>query len=208
MKRSYTRHAWMRVHERLSLTPAEVAEQLDAGLCVNIGKERGTYRIHRLFYSVPDRCCFVAIEDERNQVLITLLPVDFHENIAWSVSVEAQNEARSLVAEEMVLPSVSQLLVAPSPSVPLTAAVFRLFAYYRVAEKVRVANLRSWPAAPYLGSVGRLLDDDAFFDALTERLAEKGLGPDSCDAIYVQLGRQPPTRIAVQGLRTETARDE
>ena len=61
---SFTRHAWARVIDRLSLAPPEVAALLDYELAVPIGSRGGTR--HRLFYSAPDRQCFVAVQDEQN----------------------------------------------------------------------------------------------------------------------------------------------
>ena len=81
---------------RLSLTPAEVADLLDWNLAVDIGVETGTDRVHRLFYSVPDSMCFVAIQDAGDGAVVTVLPIDFHDNIAWQVDVHALEAAKAL----------------------------------------------------------------------------------------------------------------
>lgn len=204
MKLCYTRHAWERVHERLSLTPAEVADLLDAGLAVAIGTEPGTNRVHRLFFSIPDEMCFVAVEDEANDVLITILPIDYHENIAWCVSDDAQRAARLRVTggvmQQRHEPAISEAAVLNASQL---SAVFRITAYFRDGGgQVKAANLGSWPSLPYDGSVGRLLDDDAFFNAIQDRLASKGIDPDMCEAFYVRQGSKMPTRISIKILPT------
>ena len=57
-----SKHAAQRIAERLTMEPGEVADQLDWDLAINIGEEKGTRRIHRLFYSPEDAQCFVAIQ--------------------------------------------------------------------------------------------------------------------------------------------------
>ena len=72
-------HAYERVIERLTMEPDEVAELLDWDLAVRIGEEKGTNRIHRLFYSREDFQCFIAVQDEKSRTIVTILPVDYYE---------------------------------------------------------------------------------------------------------------------------------
>ena len=196
MKTSYTRHAWSRVLSRLSLTPAEVADLLDWNLSVAIGIESGTGRVHRLFFSAPDGMCFVAVQDQANGAVVTVLPVDFHENIAWQVSRSAQEQAKALACPE-IGPRPRHVARA-APTGASGPAVFRLGAYVRGASGlVKGVNLGSWPCRPYDGRVERLLEDDEFFRALNERLASKGVRNDDVEAVYVRLGNHgTPTRIS------------
>lgn len=92
----FSRHAFDRVEERLTIPKAEVAAILDSGEAVPIGSETGSSRLHRLFYSIPDDTCFVAVQDERSGTVVTVLPVDYHERCSWAVTPPARREARSL----------------------------------------------------------------------------------------------------------------
>lgn len=77
IKARFTRHAFDRVTERLSLTHDEVAEILDTGNTLPIAKEQSSSRVHYLFYSTIDEQCFVAVQDERDGTVVTILPPDY-----------------------------------------------------------------------------------------------------------------------------------
>lgn len=199
MRLCYTRHAWTRVHERLSLTPLEVAEILDRDRAVNIGIEAGSTRVHRLFYSPPDREWFVAVVDQADGVLVTILPVDYHERFAWTVSEQAQQLARKLVITSG-LPIGSRPGTRADEAIAGSGAhVFRIAAYvYDDLGHVKVLSLGSWPAQPYGGLVERLLDDERFFDAVGNRLTARGFPLQRCEAVYVRLGRLGPLRVSLR----------
>jgi len=97
MKTHFTHHAYERIGERVRISPEQLARLIDNDLTVPLGMEPGRTRIHRLFYSHIDEQCFVIIQDERTGSVITVLPVDYHERIAWKISLTAQQMARSLV---------------------------------------------------------------------------------------------------------------
>lgn len=207
MKTSYTRHAWTRVLGRLSLSPAEVADILDWRLCVDVGLEPGTERIHRVFFSVPDRMCFVAVQDTRNGAVITVLPIDFHETLAWPVSDSVQAQAEALATGQTKFdgdPTPARGNPPRStPTLQRTAATdgprrFRLMAYSRTADgQVRVINLGSWPFHPYEGRVELLLEDDSFFSSLNSRLVDRGvLDKTLIECVYVRVGNNgTPVRV-------------
>jgi hypothetical protein len=87
MKTSFTRHACSRASELLSLSTSEIADILDWDLAVDIGVDNGTNRVHRLFYSSLDGICFVAIQDSKTKAVVTILPLDYHENISLDYQV-------------------------------------------------------------------------------------------------------------------------
>ncbi|AMN68777.1 hypothetical protein AK825_05285 [Psychrobacter sp. P11G5] len=66
----------------------ELMKLLDNGACVNIGQSSGSYRRHLLFFSPEDKFYYVAIQDERNGKIITILPPAYHKNSAWKITPE------------------------------------------------------------------------------------------------------------------------
>lgn len=178
MKTSFTRHAWHRVLGRLSLDPGEVADILDWDLAINIGTQGG--RVHRLFFSAPDGMCFVAIQDLKRGEVVTVLPIDYHETVAWRVSTDAQEAAKSLV--------VPAARTKPS-TVTEGPSAFRLSAYvFKPSGGIRSVSLGSWPASPYNGHIERLLEDDEFFREVGDRLASRGIPEPAIDSLHVRLG--------------------
>ena len=96
MQTHFTHHAYERIAERVRIGFDQLARLIDNDLTVPLGMEPGTTRIHRLFYSHIDEQCFVLVQDERTGSVITVLPIDYHERIAWKISITAQQMARSL----------------------------------------------------------------------------------------------------------------
>ena len=81
-------HAAKRIAQRTSMNILELMSLLDNGACVNIGQHAGSYRRHLLFFSPKDKFCYVAIQDERNGKIITVLPQAYHRNLAWRINPE------------------------------------------------------------------------------------------------------------------------
>lgn len=186
---SFTRHAWARVIDRLSLAPAEVAALLDYDLAVPIGSRGGTR--HRLFYSAPDQQCFVAVQDEQNAAILTVLPIDFHESCAWPVSQTAQREAESLLRERPESTADSRNLHDGD-----TARVFRVGCYFRDGQgTLRPAHLGTLPADPFSYEVNRLLEDDAALDEIQSRALEKRRLGEVVLKAFVRLGRRGPVTM-------------
>ncbi len=181
---SFTRHAWARVLDRLSLAPAEVAALLDYDLAVPIGSRGRT--AHRLFFSAPDRQCFVAVQDEENGAVLTVLPIDYHETCAWPVSQKAQKQAETLLRER----PVSQDDGHDSHDGD-AASVFRVGCYFRDGQgTVRPAHLGTLPAERFSSQVNRLLEDDAALDEIQRRASAKRRLGEVVVKAFVRLGRR------------------
>src|SRR3990172_4259424 len=98
MEAIFSNHAFDRAESRLSMSHDECAVLLDNDLCVDIGMEPlNNNRLHRLFYSVNDKQCFVAVQDQRDGLIVTIWPMDYHSNMAWEVSIECQLEAKYML---------------------------------------------------------------------------------------------------------------
>lgn len=181
---SFTRHAWARVLDRLSLAPAEVAALLDYDLAVPIGSRGRTS--HRLFFSAPDHQCFVAVQDEENGAVLTVLPIDYHETCAWPVSEKAQQQAEALWRERQVPESDPGEGQGGE-----TASVFRVGCYFRDGQgTVRPAHLGTIPAEPFSLQVNRLLEDDSALDEIQTRASAKRRLGEVVVKAFVRLGRR------------------
>ena len=138
---SFTRHASARVLDRLSLSPAEVAALLDYDLAIPVGGRT----VHRLFFSPPDKQCFVAVQDVENAAVLTVLPLDIHESCAWPVSAAAQEEAKERLRNRSALSAEDEL--ASGSDLP---SVFRVCCYFKDGQGTfRPAHLGSIQAQPF-----------------------------------------------------------
>lgn len=184
MKTNFSFHAYKRGHGRLSMTHSALAEILDMDLAINIGNESNNNRVHKLFYSEHDNMCFVAIQDIKVGTVITVLPIDYHENISWAVSIESQSQAKKLIVkDEAPFINESQILNT-------NASVFRISA--NIADDygryITTVNIGSWPCEPYEYSIDTLIDD------LVSRINKKRpVNKDIEEFIYtiaIRLGRK------------------
>lgn len=147
------------------MTHNELAELLDADLVVNVGQEPKSNRVHKLFYSIKDNICFVAIQDVKTGTVITVLPVDYHETICWAVSLDAVSQARRLVTREESRPESIKVLKT-------NATVFRIAGYFLddQGKYLKSVGLGSWPCFPYHYSVEALIEDYQFLNYLVGRI--------------------------------------
>jgi len=154
MNTYFSFHAFKRVNNRLSMTHQELKTLLDNDLTINIGKENNSNREHKLFYSVKDEMCFVAIQDTKTGTVITILPIDYHENISWSVSIDAQNLAKNLIVKETKMVSYK-----------ISGIVVDDYEHYK-----KTINLGSWRS---LYDLDLLIKDTNFIDFLISKIKEK-----------------------------------
>lgn len=100
MSSNFTAHACMRLKQRTSLSIFELQEILHNNAFVNMGGKPGINKNHLLFFSVRDSDFFVAVVDSLDGDVITIWPVQYHENLGWPVAeadkVYAEKYARSL----------------------------------------------------------------------------------------------------------------
>jgi hypothetical protein len=89
-----SRHARQRLGQRCRIAEHDMLSLLDAGACIDLGRKPGCDRRHLLFWSPIDQQAFVAIRDANTGTLITVLPLNFHDRLAWSVTDSQVAEAR------------------------------------------------------------------------------------------------------------------
>ena len=84
MNTQLTDHAKKRLIERTGISISTFKGMYEEGKYLSTGKEEKSRRIHDLFYCVDDKNFFVSIRDEKNNEIVTILPLDYHENLAWA----------------------------------------------------------------------------------------------------------------------------
>ena len=176
---SFTRHAWMRIRNRLSLTPIEVAAILDYDLSIPLGEQSG--HTHKLFFSPPDDMCFVAVQDEMVGAVVTVLPLDYHSR--WTVSQQAQDQARKLLVE-----GSSSWRSSPVAGEP---TVFRVGCYFLGPDrKLRTANLGSIPLAKVGGNLANVLESDDVLREIEAKVGKARRPGEGLIRVFVRIGKR------------------
>src|SRR3989344_175499 len=93
-----SKHAMNQLRSRTRLSIEELFVIIDNNKYVPVGRDG--HKIHKLFYSLPDSRWFIAVQDECNGEIITLLTQNFHNR--WNIDGKGYIEARKLVDESWV----------------------------------------------------------------------------------------------------------
>lgn len=190
----FSRHAYERVLERCSMEPYEIADLLDWNLALTIGEEKGTRRIHRLFYSHDDYQCFVAIQDDKTKTVVTLLPVDYYETLVAKVSQTCLDGAKRLVSDKPEVERTPAVVAEDVSTGDETEEVPNSFkvagTFMNLQRKPRTVNLGSWPTAPYVGSFAKLLQDAEFFVQMQIKLTARIQPEEYLTGLLIRLGKK------------------
>jgi len=175
MQAHFSYLAFQRVKGRISMPHYELAKRLDDDLVINIGDEPNTNRVHKLFYSEADYMCFVAVQDCHTGMIITILPIDYHENIAWSVPIELQQQAKLLILKDAYIPIAVSNIPATDYSSLAEPQAFKVSAIVvnEYGERVRSVTLGSWQSGPYGQSIDALVEDSNFVSNLKQIINDK-----------------------------------
>jgi len=102
----FSKHAFKRIAQRTLLTYEEIALILDKGFYINAGAEPGFNRDHLVFFSHKDEKCFVAIRDHYSGKVVTVLPLDYHKNLAWPISDSIIVKAREIYPHNLLVEEI------------------------------------------------------------------------------------------------------
>ena len=104
-----SRHARQRIAQRCNLEEHRLTRMLDEGLYVDLGRKPGCDRRHLLFFSSPDQQAFVALRDETTGTVVTVLPLDYHEKLAWKIASTQIDQARLFAVRRTTTPPYLQM---------------------------------------------------------------------------------------------------
>jgi hypothetical protein len=182
-----SRHARKRVKQRTQLTNLQLSAALDQNLVVNTGCKPGLHREHLLFYSTQDECCFVAIRDKLTGKVVTVLPLDFHDNLAWPISDMQVQKAKALM--HIQSPELESLpTVAHVPELP--SALVVSCAYADAPGKLRYKVLVKVNAAAYQNDIGTFMHCPKTSDLLDVAAKSKGIDPALVVTLTVRIGNK------------------
>jgi hypothetical protein len=188
---SFSHHAYRRAYERLSMEPDEVAALLERDLTITIGKEKGSRRIHRLFYSCDDNLCFVAIQDEKTKTVVTILPIDYYANLFWTVPQSLMKEAIELVSSDHYKFEITDTMQGTLRQDIELPRLFKIRGTYLTREGSQESvALGSWPTETYNGSFVKIFKDDKFYQEMQNRFNQKKHAADYLLGLVIRLGNK------------------
>lgn len=188
----FSHHAAKRVTQRTLLTRSELASVLDHRLFVHIGNEPGLPREHLLFYSLPDENFFVAVRDNLTGAVVTVLPLEYHENLAWSISPAQMKKAKELACRvaaetEAKTLAASQSVSSIDPEVPNSLIVSCI--YLTSSGRTAIKMLLKVSAVDYKNDIRTFLHDDRTPALLDSAALQKELDPARVLALAARLGK-------------------
>ena len=164
----FSRHAFERIEQRTKLSCEEIARILDRKLALNTGRKPGFNRNHLLFYSAPDDDFYVAIQDGLTGTIVTVLPLDYHANLAWNIPLEDCIKAKELY----LTAPVEDMQTQPASN----ATLFVISGHFLDGGgKQKTKVLQKLSSLPYENDIKKLLSDQAYFAKLNLLAAEKGI---------------------------------
>lgn len=185
----FSKHALKRVNQRTKLNQFTIADILDFGLAIDIGSEPVFDRKHWLFYSTLDDCCYVAIQDPLTGLIVTVLPMDYHENLAWKVPTAQLQQAKKLASQ-----NISHLI---NPVEKSTSSVLILKAHYLCEQDyLKTCTLAKINASDHAGDLLNLLNNDSFIAQVESYCQDKCIDPSTVSQLSITRGKNgKPLRV-------------
>ncbi len=180
------------------MAPDEVTAILDHDLAVLVGAKSG--HLHRLFFSPAEEQCFVAVQDQENGDVLTVLPLDYHSSLAWEVSLEAQERAESLLlgSKRSVARAAAKEAPPPGRELPDAAAAggesgrsptFRARCYVSTPDgQIRGRGLGAMPLARVRGDLSAVPRSDDVLAEIRQRVAENLEPDEALEVVFVNRG--------------------
>ncbi len=189
MRTTFTSHASRQASQRLRLRLRDIARILEGNLSIPIGSE-SRHKIHRLFWSEPDAFWFVAIQDESDGGVITILPVNYHNR--WKVPPGVLEKAKQLAAQIVIdtpmEAGASAREIRPTPK--NQPPVFRLTGHFKntATATIRRVHLGKLPMNG-CASIEKLMENPETHRRIREMIRQKESAEECCSEVYARKGR-------------------
>lgn len=159
-------HALDRIHNRSLMYTTDVRNKIANKQFIDIGKEPNTNKHHLLFYSRMDSQCFVAIVDVKDQFVITVLPIDYHNTCAWHVSDDVQAQAKELILSGKPKPRKNQNL---PPQYKLKGVISKYKGTQKVYQRINLSVVKRASCGP----IDELSNNEHFCNIVRKKATNK-----------------------------------
>ena len=178
----FSRHALKRIKQRTGVNYFSIADILDGRMAVDIGQEPVFGRRHWLFYSEPDDCCFVAIQDSMSGLVITVLPLEYHANLAWKISLDDCQKAKTLATS-----CAGSVASSSASNIPPSIIIVKA-RYASVEGYAKATTLIKFKASDYNSDLCKVLNDGSFESEIIYQCRRKAIDPSALIEVCIALG--------------------
>lgn len=178
----FSKHAIKRVSERTNVDCQLIADMLDYNGAIEIGELPVFNKKHHLFYSAADNACFVAIQDGFTGEVITILTIEYHENLAWKIAPDLIDKAK--------LQSLSYFIPEPTIEITQPLNLFVRMRYVAPNSHLKTKSLFSQKVTSDISKPCELANSSTFESEVNRSCLEKGVDPSWVIEVTVSLGRK------------------
>jgi hypothetical protein len=189
----FSNHALQRIKQRTLLEPNEIADIIDFGLAIDTGKEIIFEKTHWLIYSIKDECYFFIIQDKFTGLVITLLPTQYHDNLAWSVDNESFARAKSNIEQNNI--SEKKLEFSKQFNRETTQNIKVKIRYLDLYNEAKTKTLFNLPAIEYNYDPYNVPIDNSFKNNINQHLRIYEIKESSVFAVLLSYKKNDPPRI-------------
>jgi hypothetical protein len=189
----FSNHALQRIEQRTSLEPSEIADIIDFGLAVDTGTEVVFERKHWLIYSIKDECHFFIIQDKFTGLVITILPTQYHDNLAWSVDHESFVHAKNNIEQNKI--SEKRQEFSKQFNLETTQNIKVKIRYLDLNNEAKTKTLFNLPAIEYDYNSANVPIDNFFKNNINQHLKKTEIKESSVFAVLLSYKKNEPPRI-------------
>ena len=195
-KATFTLHAVDRLREYAALNPPDVIRLLDEDKTLPVwrGKKDARDQTHRLFYSIVDHQSFIAVQDDENGEVITILLLDRSRcevDIVGAVEQAKQLAGYVPAPPKGFTPGVDDTLALLASLMPTNVHVFVRCRFEWGAGRKRKRTVTVFeqrlPRNGWSEGLEKMLADECFKQTLAERIESHTKPSDILAEIDIQV---------------------
>ncbi|MGB2739441.1 MAG: hypothetical protein WBC60_02660 [Cognaticolwellia sp.] len=189
----FSNHALQRIEQRTSLEPSEIADIIDFGLAVDAGTEFVFEKTHWLIYSIKDECYFFIIQDKLTGLVITILPTQYHDNLAWSVNKEYFARAKRKIEQNNI--SEKQLEFSKQFNIEATQNIKVKIRCLDLNNEAKTKTIFNLPAIEYDYNSTNVPIDNSLKNNINQHLRRIKIKESSVFEVLLSYKKNAPPRI-------------
>jgi hypothetical protein len=189
----FSNHALQRIKQRTLLEPNEISDIIDFGLAVDTGTEPVFEKTHWLIYSIKEDCYFFIIQDKFTGLVVTILPTQYHDNLAWSVDNESFDQAKNNIEQNSIFDK--RLEFSKQFNIEKIQNIKVKIRYLDLNNEAKTKTLFNLPAIEYDYNSDNVPIDNSFKNNIHQHIKRTDIKESSIFAVLLSYKKNEPPRI-------------